>query len=444
MRFRLAIILGKIVRFGLRLLGRSATALPGNIALKIYPNLLKVIDKRCKKKIIITGTNGKTTTNNLISYILKGKFKNVLSNLRGANMAQGVASAFIADFKDKYDWGVFEIDEGSLDDVLNYINPDFVVVTNFFRDQLDRYGEIENTVALVKNVLKKKKNLKLVLNADDPLVAQFNDLEHEKIFYGVNKNKFSSEKGKVVETWYCPKCGAKMDYKFFNYGHLGEYKCNNCGFKNPERKYLVDNVKFDGKFTFDVRYNGKITKDISFRYEGIYNLYNCCAAFATCCELGLDPNIIKERISNFTYRLGRMEEIAYKNKIIKIALAKNPIGLTEVIRTIKQDENKKTLVFILNDNPADGEDVSWIWDADFSELKKIKNINSIICSGIRAEDIALRIKYANVPTDLIEIDDNIKSAIKKGIMTKVKRVYIIPTYTAVFESRDIVLELVKK
>lgn len=124
--------------------------------------------------------NGKTTTNNLISYILKGKFKNVLSNLRGANMAQGVASAFIADFKDKYDWGVFEIDEGSLDDVLNYINPDFVVVTNFFRDQLDRYGEIENTVALVKNVLKKKKNLKLVLNADDPLVAQFNDLEHEK------------------------------------------------------------------------------------------------------------------------------------------------------------------------------------------------------------------------------------------------------------------------
>lgn len=440
-RLSLSVMTGKLVRLGLKTTGRSATALPGNIALRIEPDLLKVVNERCKKKVIVTGTNGKTTTNNLIVHIIGSNFKNVLSNLRGANMPQGIASSFIDNKKDEYDWGVFEVDEGSFKRVIRDIEPDYIVVTNFFRDQLDRYGEIENTVAMVYETIKPL-NTSLILNADDPLVSKFKNLNKNNIFYGIKKNQFSSKEETVVETRNCPSCNSYIDYEYFNYGQLGGYNCKKCGFKNPPYDYYIENINYkDNKYCFDINTNKEVFKDTCFEYEGIYNIYNCCAAFSFSCEVGIEPSEIINRMENFDYKLGRMEEIKFKDKIVKIVLTKNPIGLTEVIKSISHDKRKKAILFILNDNPADGKDISWIWDAGLDNFKNIENLEKIYCSGKRAEDIALRIQYAHTPTELIKIDDNMQESIKKAVQEDVEIVYILPTYTAVFETRDIVLDL---
>ncbi len=439
-RLSLSIAIGKLVRSSLRTTGRTATALPGNIALRVEPNLLKVVNERCKKKVMITGTNGKTTTNNLIAHILKGSYKNVLSNLRGANMPQGIASTFIENPKEEYDWGVFEVDEGSFTKIMRDIEPDYIVVTNFFRDQLDRYGEIENTVSMVYETIKSS-NTALILNADDPLVSKFKNLKKNNVFYGVKKNKFSSQDEKVVETRNCPSCNSYIDYDYFNYGQLGGYYCGKCGFQNPFYDYYVENINYkDNKYCFDIT-NKETFNNICFEYEGIYNVYNCCAAFTFSSEIGIEPSQIISRMENFDYRLGRMEEVQFLDKTIKITLVKNPIGLTEVIKSISYDERKKVILFILNDNPADGQDISWIWDAGLSKFKDIKNLKTIYCSGKRAEDIALRIEYAHVPAGLIKINDNMLESIKKAIHEDAEIIYILPTYTAVFQTRDIVLDL---
>ena len=439
LRFILAVIMGKTARFGLITIGNSATALPGNVALKVEPELLKVVNERCKKKIIITGTNGKTTTNNLINHILGSKYETVLSNLKGANMPQGIASTFLENLKDSYDWGIFEVDEGSFKRIIRDIGPDYILITNFFRDQLDRYGEIENTVSMVYEAIKPL-DTTLILNADDPLVSQFKELNKNCVFYGIKKNQYSSEEGKIVETRNCPLCNSYLDYEYFNYGQLGSYYCKECGFKNPSYNYHVKNINYkNNKYCFDIK-NKQTDNNLCFGYEGIYNIYNCCAAFAFSCEIGIESYKIIDKIENFDYKLGRMEEINFSDKIVKITLVKNPIGLTEVIKSISHDERKKAILFILNDNPADGLDISWIWDAELSKFREIKNLETTYCSGKRAEDMALRLKYVNSLTDL-KIINNMQESIKKAVHDDVEIVYILPTYTAVFQTRDIVLSL---
>lgn len=437
----ISVVAGKITIKMLSLKGNSATALPGKIALKIQPESLKIIRERCKTVIFITGTNGKTTTNNLLNHILKGKYS-IVSNLRGANMPQGIVSAYLKDIREEYDLGIFEIDEGSFLQIARDINPDYILITNFFRDQLDRYGEIESTVSMVYENIKPL-DTTLILNADDPFVCKFKDLSKKNIFYGVKENKFSSKSEELVETRFCPVCNSGLDYIYYNYGHLGQYQCDECNFENSPYNYYISNLEYDNyKYCFDVNNEDKkILENVCFGYDGIYNIYNCCGVFALSSELGIEPDKIKAKMQDFNYKLGRMEEVSYKNKIIKIALVKNPIGLTEVIRSISHDNRNKALLFILNDNPADGRDVSWIWDAGLGKFKDIENLQNIICSGKRAEDIAMRIKYAHIDPKLIQIDDNMKNAIKKAINEDVEVVYILPTYTAVFETRDIVFDV---
>ncbi len=417
----------------------NATALPGKVALKLNPKLLSTINTRCKKKVIITGTNGKTTTNNLINHILNSEYDDVLSNLRGANMPQGVASAFLNDSKKEYDWGVFEVDEGSFPDVVRYIKPDFVVITNFFRDQLDRFGEIENTAKIVYEALKPL-DTTLIMNADDPMVSKFKDLDKRSIYYGVEKSKFSTMDQRVVESRFCPVCASSLDYEYYNYGQLGKYICSSCGFKNPEYDYKITSVKYsEDAYNFKVDSSKNKTCDVVFRYDGIYNAYNCCAAIAFSIEAGLDMNKVAQRIENFEYKLGRMENIEFEDKMVKIVLVKNPIGLSEVLKSISIDKRKKSILFILNDNPADGTDVSWIWDADVEVIHKIENLKSIHCSGIRAQDIALRIKYTEYSEDIVKIDFNVEDSIETVLGEDVEIVYILPTYTAVFQTRDIII-----
>jgi UDP-N-acetylmuramyl tripeptide synthase len=437
-----SIIAGKLTIYGLKVFGMTGTALPGKVAMRLNPNLLKLIDSRCKKKLIITGTNGKTTTNNLINHILKEKYPKLLSNLMGANMPQGIASAFLNNLKDDYDWGIFEVDEGSFEDIVKHIKPDYVLITNFFRDQLDRFGEIENTAKMVYDAIKPLETT-LILNADDPMVVKFKDLNKPSIYYGVQKTHFSSKNQSVAESRFCPECNEGLEYDYYNYGQLGKYQCENCGFKNPDYKYRISSIEYiNNSYEFEIETSHGDGSTINFGYDGIYNAYNCCAAVAFARETGLEMDIIKSRIGNFNYKLGRMENFSFKSKTIKIVLVKNPIGLTEVLNSIANDERRKSLLFILNDNPADGTDVSWIWDANVETVQTIKNLENIFFSGIRANDIALRLKYSEISVKPELINSNIEDSIADAINSEVEIVYILPTYTAVYNTREIVINLI--
>ncbi|MDD5067372.1 MAG: MurT ligase domain-containing protein [bacterium] len=442
-RYYLSILAGKSVMGVLKLMGRKATSLPGKLAVAVYPELLKEINDRCKKKVLITGTNGKTTTNNIINHIMRSATGRIISNLEGSNMRQGLASAFLKNKKPEYDWGFFEIDEGSFPGIVKYIRPDYVVVTNFFRDQLDRYGEIETTVSRIRDHVKSL-NCTFILNADDPFVAQFGQLSKRALFYGVKRNMLSSRKEVIVETRFCPVCSRRLHYRYFNYGHLGEFRCP-CGFRNPAYDYYISRIKQKAnRYHFDFFSRKKVLKGLSFPYTGLYNSYNCAAALTFCFAAGADPGVIRKSLETFEYKLGRLEDFRFRNTTVKLVLAKNPIGLTQVLHNISFDRRPKALLLLLNDNIADGRDVSWIWDADFNLLAEMKDLKAVFCSGRRGEDMALRIKYAGISLDLIRrTDDDIRSSIRKILKENVGIIYIIPTYTALFETRNVLVDYQK-
>ncbi len=437
LKFKLSIFAGRSISFILKIfLKSSAGALPGKVAMSIYPDILKEVDQRCKKTVLITGTNGKTTTNNLLVHIVKGKYSRILSNLRGANMPQGLVSAFINDLEEVYDWGIFEVDEGSFKRVVKDLKPDYVVITNFFRDQLDRYGEIEKAFQDIYESLEPL-DTTLILNADDPLVSNFKKLGKKNIFYGVLENQFCDSNQNVVETNFCPGCNEHLDYSYFNYGQLGGYSCARCGFENPERKYEITNIQYQGEnYRFVLNANQNL-KDFEFKYGGIYNAYNCCASTSAALEMGIDLDTVTQRIESFEYKLGRMENFVINEKNVKVVLVKNPISLGEVLKILAMDDSKKSLLMILNDNPADGADVSWIWDAEIENVLQAKNLKNIHFAGRRPHDMALRFKYAGISTENFHIHENIDQALDKILYEDVETIYILPTYTALFHLREL-------
>ncbi|RBQ24092.1 UDP-N-acetylmuramoyl-tripeptide--D-alanyl-D-alanine ligase [Candidatus Methanobinarius endosymbioticus] len=453
--FNIAILAGKLAYFILQITGRQGTALPGKVAIKICPDILGDLTKRCNKIVVITGTNGKTTTNNLINHIIGGKYENLVSNLKGANMIQGVVTSFVVNTKSSYDWGIFEVDEGSIPDVTHFISPDHVALTNFFRDQLDRYGEVENTIKMVYDALKTVDST-IILNGDDPSTVQFNKLSNNKIYYGFNKNQFSKSNHDVAEAIFCKNCGNRLNYEFISYGNIGCYYCENCGSKRPNLNYVAQSIYInDNNYEFDLKINmgnddknslnndETIEKGFVFKYMGIYNIYNCLAAISLCLSENFDIQFVKNQIENFDYKLGRMETINFPDKNVVLVLSKNPVGLSEVFHAFSYDEEPKSLMFLINDTHADGKDISWIWDADFEQITDIKNIKSFYCSGTRANEAALRLKYAGFDIAKIKIhvskdEGDFNYPINEMLSENVKS-YVIGTFTATPEARKILL-----
>jgi len=438
----IALYMAKFVMFGLKLFKRNGTSFPGKVALFIDNSFLDVVNEKCNRIILITGTNGKTTTNNLINHILKGNV--ILSNLKGANMINGLCSSYVKNTLDSYDYGIFEVDEGSLDHVGKYLEADYLIVTNFFRDQLDRYGEIERLIDEVYEDIKALPNCNLIINCDDPYVNQFkNKLDNSIVTFGLDV-----ESNKILETNLllnkCPICSNKIVYNKHTYGHLGDYCCEVCGFNNKQKDFMVKDVKeLSNSQLITITDNNNNEYEINYPYIGLYNAYNVCGVFALTQELGLDSKNVINSIQNFSFSLGRMEDFNYKNRIIKVILTKNPIGLSQVTRIISHDTRKKSILHILNDNMADGRDVSWIWDAN-TLCTNDETINKYYCSGRRSEDIALKKKYDNVEINKIHIINDMYKAIDEAIEDDVEIVYVLPTYTAIFETRDYIDKVVNK
>lgn len=398
----------------------SGTSIIGRIVLKLCPNFLQDCNKYISTKINITGTNGKTTTSGLISHLITHSGASVINNAMGANMLTGVVNALSVSLNPfiKTDYSVIESDEAYLAKIYDQFEADYLVVTNLFRDQLDRYGELATTKKLIQEGIDKKPNLTLLLNADDPLVASFEG--QNKIYYGVENVYYANDslkaKSSTEEAFNCP-CGKPLKYEKKFYAQQGHYYCD-CGYRRPEPKYKAD-ITLHKDFSI-IKINGQ-------NYEvplvGLFNAYNALAAIALCLELGIKN--IEKSLHTFKVAFGRSEVKYLNGKRTLIQLIKNPIGANEVLKTVDKDSN---LLIIINDNYADGRDVSWLWDAEFEVLKDIQK--EIVVSGIRANDMALRLKYAGVPTDKIKIIPEINKAVEYVGQTAQNEITIMPTYTA--------------
>lgn len=405
------ITIAKAASMFAKLFGRgSGTALPGLIIERYYPQLFQKFTDQLDQVILITGTNGKTTTRAILNEILNSADIHYITNQSGSNMSRGLLSAMISRSnifgKLNSKFAVFEVEEATLPKIILNIQPSILIVTNLFRDQLDAYGEVNKTREYIRDAIEQMPETQLVLNADDPLVSTLNkDLPNTAQFFGLPE-KYRQE---------------------FLYEHESKETA-------PEKvlrpEILKVNEDLSSKFVI-----GKNEYNLS--VPGIYHIYNALAAIQTTSILGINPEGVKEGITNFQPAFGRGEKIEYKGKTFQIFLVKNPAGLTLTLHLLSQLRNIKIL-FILNDRIADGRDVSWIWDADIELISEV-NPQIIVASGIRAKDMGLRIKYAGVES-IIESD--IRKAIDKIIVNEnsnddKKPIYVLPTYTAMNEFRKI-------
>ena len=430
------IFIGKLISTVSRLLNiGSGGTWPGEMALWIKPDILKEFSSKLSQgSILVVGTNGKTTTTLMIKKILESEGLKVLHNDSGANLLNGVVSTFIQNSSwigsVKADWGVFEIDENTLPSIIsNYPMIQFpnkqkkliIVFLNLFRDQLDRYGEVDVIAEKWRKALKNlPKDSEIILNADDPQIAYLGKaLKAKIIYFGLDDPKlFLKEKEHATDSIFCLNCGARLEYLGLYYSHIGILGCQKCGYKRPKPEVN----EYD-----DV-------------LPGLYNKYNTLAAAATAKALGISNSQIKQSLRSFSPAFGRQEEFMVNGKKVKIFLSKNPAGFNEALRTVISI-GAKSLLFVLNDRIPDGSDVSWIWDVDFEMLSD--NVD-IIVSGDRAFDMGLRIKYGmkqfnNETMEQLKIKENLKEAIFESMkkITHGETLYILPTYSAMLGVRKI-------
>lgn len=438
----LAIIIGKLILFLSPILGLGGgTSAPGKFALKIYPKLLKDFARIFQKGvIIITGTNGKTTTTKIIVEILKTAGFSVVYNSGGSNLPRGIASAILKKyslFKGlKADFGVFEVDEAYLMEAIKNLNPKIVLLGNIFRDQLDRYGEIDILVKKWERALKFLPQNSIVLaNADDPTITSFLQNYKNVKFFGINNISSTRKKPEhIADTIYCKKCFTPLNYSKIFFSHIGKYTCPKCSFQNPKIDFILKKPETKEEKIYGNICWGKNCLPLTVNLEGMYNFYNLTGAVSLALLLNIDPKIIKKALENFSAAFGRQEEIIYKNRKIKIILVKNPTGFNQALDILKNSQKTYSVVFLLNDNIADGTDVSWIWDVNFESLPKKFEL---FFGGKRAYDIALRLKYADQNIKKENISTNIKNLFDK-IITKTPpntMIFIFPSYTALLELR---------
>lgn len=431
LKFYLSLIIARCAYIGIRLLNKSSgTSFVGMLVLKICPNFLKYCSKYIKKYIItITGTNGKSTTSGLIAHILETAHQKVVHNLKGANMLTGVANVFalsIAPLK-RYDYAVIESDEAYLTKLYDYMKSDYLVVTNLFRDQLDRYGELNTTAEFIKNAIDKNPDLKLILNADDPIVATFDRTKYA-VYYGFENVEYDCsyehKSNAPTEVFNC-MCGEELKYSKQFFAQQGHYYCPKCGYKRHECNYSADVKVYNDYSVLTVRNRG-ISFEFKVNLAGLYNAYNALAAISLGFETGMNQEEIQKSLDTYHAIFGRTEKRTINGNPTVIQLIKNPTGASEVLKTV---DLKSNIVIAINDNYADGRDISWLWDSDFEQLKNAEKL--VITSGCRANDMATRLKYAGIPQEKIIVEPNIKKAIDKA--TTAGKTTILPSYTALLK-----------
>jgi UDP-N-acetylmuramyl tripeptide synthase len=429
-----SIIISKLVLKTSKVLFKGGTNFPGKVALKIDNSILKTAAEGYKV-ILITGTNGKTTTTSMVYSMVKGSGKKVITNSTGANMLPGIVSCFIENYKfnkdKRADYAVIEVDEANVKLVTKYITPEIITVTNLFRDQMDRYGEVYTTLKKIREGIENVNSSTLVLNGDESLLGDIG-LPNKVVYYGFECSPNIEKKIDVnADAKFCIKCKSPYKYNFLTYNHLGSFYCENCGYKRPDLDYSVDDIKELSPEGSLVTINNS---DYYINQPGIYNIYNALCAYAIAKTLGIENSVIFNSLKSIRSSFGRQENLLIEGKEVKIILVKNPAGFDQAINTISLDKNVMNLAFLLNDNYADGRDVSWIWDVKFEKLASLRT-DSIMVGGIRLYDMAIRLKVAGLKEENFKMCENFDDLIKNIIGSSCNKTYILATYTAMINLR---------
>jgi UDP-N-acetylmuramyl tripeptide synthase len=443
-----------------RVTGRGGgTSLPGKLLLRLRPDAISVLGAQLGRgSAVISATNGKTTTAGMVAGVLAQAGVATVHNHAGANMPGGVAAALAGEARhgriDGDRLGLFEVDEAWLDTIVDQLRPHTVVLGNLFRDQLDRYGELE---ALADEwaalVAARADDVRFVLNADDPLVADLGrDSEGRArpgvVYFGVeDRSQALPEAEHAFDAKHCRRCGTAYEYAAVYLGHLGDYTCPSCGSARPRPQVAARRVELEGMSGSRVAFDtpaGEI--ELTLPLPGLYNVYNALAATACCLRLGVAPSDIRAGLESFAAAFGRAETIRVGDRSVSILLIKNPAGANEVFRTLTAqrsgavaDGQPLDLWITLNDGIADGRDISWIWDADFEVLAS--RVKRVVCSGTRADELALRLKYAGVEPGRLEVVPDLARGLDVSVSSDGGRpLYALPTYTALLELRDLLAD----
>jgi UDP-N-acetylmuramyl tripeptide synthase len=446
-RLYISLTIAKGAIFFLRLFGTGGTSLPGKLALMLYPDILKVLADQYKI-ILVTGTNGKTTTSRIIEQILADNHVLYTSNRSGANLISGLATTLISDVKinstARSKTALLEVDEAAFRIASRYIKPSILVVTNFFRDQLDRYGELYSTLNAVKEGISNIPDTTLILNADDSLCASLgNDVPNQVIYYGLETSAISDDNRLSLnnDASFCLYCMSKYEYEFRSYGHLGHFKCPECGYSRPEALIQVSKIpSMSGSFSRAVFSTPAGTFSTQINLPGLYNIYNALAGVTFAEVMGFSHEKTIHALSTFESGFGRMESINLGDKNIQVILIKNPAGFNQVLNYLLTVENPSVISFLINDKIADGTDISWLWDAELEALSEIQQrVYRFFVSGTRAEDMAVRLKYAGVFADhiTIEYDNAVMLNSALGLLKSGETLFILPTYTAMLDIRKV-------
>jgi UDP-N-acetylmuramyl tripeptide synthase len=434
-----------------RLSGRGGTSLPGKLLVKLEPSAIATLAARLTQgSVLVSATNGKTTTAALASSILERAGVELVHNQAGANMAGGIASTLLAAAGPRGSiagqLGLFEVDELWLDRLAAELHPRVIVLGNLFRDQLDRYGELdtiaERWAAAVRGG--SAEQARLVCNADDPLLADLGRERERVLYFGVDDDSLAQAgMAHAADAKHCRRCGAPYMFDAIYLGHLGHYHCPSCGQRRPSPTVLARSVVLEGVRSARFRLiipTGEA--EVKLGLPGLYNVYNALAAAALAVALGVPLADIVEGLQSTKAAFGRAETVSVEGRDTKILLVKNPAGANEVLRTLALEPGAHDLFAVLNDNTADGHDVSWIWDADFELLAG--RLRVATCSGTRAPELALRLKYAGIEPERIKVIEDLSLGLASAADDRPSAggapLYALPTYTAMLALRELLVE----
>jgi UDP-N-acetylmuramyl tripeptide synthase len=440
-----AVAAGKVTGATIRRLGRGGgTTLPGRVSSRIDRRALEKLTARLPQgSILVAGTNGKTTTATLLRTILQQSGVRIVANSAGSNMVGGLTAAAVASARlsggPRAEAGVFEVDEASLPAAVEAIAPRLVVVTNLFRDQLDRYGELESTSAAISSALAALPSASVaLLCADDPRVAAMGEgLRARAVYFGLeDPDAGASTMPHAADARFCPRCGRPFDFTRVYAGHLGHYRCPSGDLDRPQPDVRATAVSFQGLASQALAVSGMGFEDavLEVPLSGIYNSYNILAAAAAAALFGIEPGRIGPSLGSFRPAFGRLEEVDVEGRAVRLMLAKNPAGFNEVLRASRVLGGGRRFVVALNDRIADGRDVSWIWDVDFELLA---DAESIVVAGDRALDMRVRLKYAGLDPARITVAEAPGAALDALVATSAvgEEVFVLPTYTAMLDLR---------
>jgi lipid II isoglutaminyl synthase (glutamine-hydrolysing) len=442
--------LSRRLRFG------GGTTLPGHVARRLAPNILRELSATLSHGVVlVSGTNGKTTTARMLSTILAAHGWQVLHNRAGANLLSGLTATAVAGTdllgQLRTDVAIFETDEAHVPAAIAETNPRVVLALNLFRDQLDRYGEVDTIARRWRAALAKlPPTTTVVLNADDPGVAGLGeDLTCRVIYYGLEDLRHGAGAARhVADSAFCRRCGTPLNYNPAFYGHIGHYRCPNCGLARPEPQIQLMQLELhatDPSLLKIQAPEGNLR--ILLPIPGLYNGLNALAAAAVALQLGIAPTTITSALQGFTAAFGRIERFRAGEREVLMALIKNPIGASETIRMLAGDQTPAAdddltslhLLIVINDKTADGTDVSWLWDADFERLAG--RVAHAVVAGTRAWDMAVRLKYAGVDPGRIETISELAPALDRALRAgdTSQPLFLLPTYTAMLEMREVLV-----